>query len=59
MKVLVFILFIFLFNLSHQDEDEFKPQYSFNKTSKCVEVNLEKKCKYFYIWIDQKEGKSP
>ena len=55
MKELVFILFIFLFNLSYE-ADEPVTEYSYNKTSMCVEVTLPPGCQYFYIWIDQKEG---
>ena len=55
MKVLVFILFIFLFNLSYEETVN-GIEYSYNKDTMCVEVTLPKPCKYFYIWIDQKEN---
>ena len=55
MKVLVFILFIFLFNLSYEETVN-GIEYSYNKDTMCVEVTLPNPCKYFYIWIDQKEN---
>ena len=55
MKELVFILFIFLFNLSYEANVSVT-DYIFNKTSMCVEVTLPSPCPFFYIWIDQKEG---
>ena len=55
MKELVFILFIFLFNLSYEANVSVT-DYIFNKTSMCVEVTLPDPCPFFYIWIDQKEA---
>ena len=55
MKELVFILFIFLFNLSYEANENIAT-YNFNKTSNCVEVTLPSDCQNFYIWIDQKEA---
>ena len=55
MKKLVFILFVFLFILSYEETVN-GIEYSYNKDTMCVEVTLPNPCKYFYIWIDQKEN---
>ena len=55
MKELVFIFIISLFNLSYEVQSTGNIEYIWNSANRTVEVTISS-CKYFYIWIDQKEG---